>query len=53
MGVFIVTLELSSHDVVLPISNLVPKPPGTLESPIPGRAASSPEKSNTKNTINP
>ena len=37
-----------SEDVVRPTSNSVPEPPGTQESPTPGRAAGSPDESNTK-----
>ena len=41
-------LATSSHDMVRPTSNSVPKPPGTPGPPSPGRAAGSPEESNTE-----
>ena len=48
MGGIIVASGSSSHNVVRPISNSVPEPPGTPEPAIPRRTRGSPEESKTK-----
>ena len=48
---FIVMLAPSLHDVVRPILDSVPESLGIPELSIPGRAAGSPEKSNTETQL--